>query len=111
MKYLAHTAQDVYTIYRNAVNSVFPKAKLPKSLKKGSYFAINVTSEKSGTLKFERVRFMILETDENCALIMYDNDKLPVAKPVSSVEVLFKRLQNMKNYDEHDIQIYESHSI
>ena len=97
MKYLAHTAQDVYSIYRNAVNSVFPKAKLPKSLKKETETSIYVESTISGSdvYAYEAMWFNCGKSDGR-AEVLYITDKTSVPKPIVSVENLFKLLQKMK---------------
>ena len=111
MKYLANTAQDVYFIFRNAVNSVFPKAKLPKALKKSIWTIIYITGEKDGTELYEEIGFVMDENVEDKALITYDNDKQDVRKSIKSVEELFKRLQKLKKYDVLTIRVCEKRSI
>jgi hypothetical protein len=111
MKYLAETAQDVYNIYRNAVNSVFPKAKLPKALKKSIWTIIYIDGEKEESEQFEEVGFVMDENLRDKALITYDNDKQDERKSVKSVEELFKRLQKLKKYDVITVRVYEKRSI
>lgn len=99
MKYLAETAQDVYEIFINGVNAIFPKIDLTKSLMSENLVVEIVASngeEKSPYYK--KVAFKTVKKPELRGIILYESDRMPAGpRRINSVEDFFMHLTNMRS--------------
>ena len=111
MKYLATTSKEVYEILRNAVNSVLPKVKLPKSIRSDLGLFIKIESYKKYDESQEMILFSIEDIVKDKAVIYYSNEKMDNFVPVTSVEKLFMNLQKMKSYEEVRVSVRNSYSV
>ena len=97
MKYLAETAQDVYEIFINGVNAIFPKIDLLKSLM-GENLVVEIMAS-NGEEKsqyFEKVAFKTVKKPELRGIILHESDRMTAGpRRINSVEDFFMHLMNM----------------
>lgn len=97
MKYLAETAQDVYEIFRNGVNALFPQINLPLSMMNESLnIEIIASFGEEKSQYFEKVAFRTVKEPELRGIILHGCDRITQPVRVYSVEKFFKRLQDMR---------------
>lgn len=114
MKYLAETAQDVYEIFINGVNAIFPKIDLTKSLMSENLVVEIVASngeEKSPY--YEKVAFKTVKKHELRGIILHETDRMPAGpRRVDSVEDFFMHLTNMRSaYKKISVKIVREFDI
>ena len=97
MKYLAETAQDVYEIFRNGVNALFPKIDLPLSML-DERLKIEIIADfgEEKSQYFEKVAFKTVMEPNLRGIILHDCDRMTQPGRVYSVEKFFIHLQNMR---------------
>ena len=107
MKYLAETAQDVYEIFRNGVNALFPQIDLPLSMMNDKLtveVVANFGEEESQY--FEKVSFRTVNEPELRGIILHETDRTLQPGRVYSVEKFFVQLLNMrKKYKKVTVKI------
>lgn len=96
---LAENPKDVYEMFYNAVTSIFPGAKLSKSMPRG--YDVRVTVRGSGmswngcTQKFREVTFTH-NRDIGQGLIDCMTHQMHIQQSIATVESLFIQLQKIK---------------
>lgn len=96
---LAENPKDVYEMFYNAVTSIFPGAKLSKSMPRG--YDVRVTVRGSGmswngcTQKFREVTFTH-NRDIGQGLIDCMTHQMHIQQSIATVESLFTQLNNIK---------------
>jgi len=99
MKYLAETAQDVYEIFINGVNAIFPKIDLTKSLMSENLTVEIVASfGEEESQYYEKVAFKTVKKPELRGIILHETDSMTAGPSrVNSVEDFFMHLTNMRS--------------
>jgi hypothetical protein len=98
MKYLAETAQDVYEIFINGVNAIFPKIDLTKSLMCENLIVEIVASfDEEKSQYHEKVAFKTVKEPDLRGIILHETDRMLQPCRVHSVEDFFKHLTKMRS--------------
>lgn len=93
---LAEKPKDVYTIFYNAVTSIFPEAQISKTMPRGQVVQVTVRGSQMCCLpKFREVTFTC-DKKVGQGLIDCMTDKMHAPQSISTVESLFKQLQQIK---------------
>lgn len=96
---LAENPKDVYDMFYNAVTSIFPSAKLSKSMPRGYEVKVRVRgtgmSWNGCTQKFREVRFTH-NRDIGQGLVDCMTHQMHVQQSIATVESLFEQLQKIK---------------
>ena len=94
--YLADEPKDVYTIFYNAATSIFPGARIPKSMPRGYEVCVTVRGSQMCCLpKFREVIFTYNKKIGQ-GLIYCMTHKMRVQQSIATVESLFNELQKIK---------------
>lgn len=96
---LAENPKDVYDMFYNAVTSIFPSAKLSKSMPRGYEVKVRVRgtgmSWNGCTQKFREVTFTH-NRDIGQGLVDCMTHQMHVQQSIATVESLFEQLQKIK---------------